>query len=426
MIATTIRRYFLVIGAAGIIGLAGLAPASRNAAAQTSYTQPSLADTGLVASSSGAGGSAYINRDLVDAIPLLDHLDEYVVDILNQFAHSEVGLEFELGILIRIATNYAEAIPDDVDGAVRGVEAAIAEYRQQRVLASLLDDPDGIVGKTLTRLEAYNRNGQFAQGRWLLHYVRQENRELALDYPARFQRLLDASHLQARLEFRPQDAANLEKQRLRLYREGFSTLLNVQRQFAEEAHVKGLRYDAYVAFELNRQLIARAKSSHQRGIALNELANVLRALGEMDSGTERLDEAVLTYNAALKDSNLFNDPLDWATSQHNLGYTYWLISTRDSARARRTLIQSIRAYRSASELRNPQENAAQWGLTQNNLGVSYYDLGVISSGTQDLILAIEAFNQALSVLGPDAALRQVTLANLTNATNLLNARSSEN
>ena len=126
MIATTIRRYFLVIGAAGIIGLAGLAPASRNAAAQTSYTQPSLADTGLVASSSDAGGSAYINRDLVDAIPLLDHLDDYVVDILNRFAHSEVGLEFELGILIRIATNYAEAIPDDVDGAVRGVEAAIS------------------------------------------------------------------------------------------------------------------------------------------------------------------------------------------------------------------------------------------------------------------------------------------------------------
>jgi hypothetical protein len=49
------------------------------------------------------------------------------------------------------------------------------------------------------------------------------------------------------------------------------------------------------AIELARRMIATAKDSTERGTATNLLGNALWRLGERESGTERLEEAVATY-----------------------------------------------------------------------------------------------------------------------------------
>ncbi len=48
-----------------------------------------------------------------------------------------------------------------------------------------------------------------------------------------------------------------------------------------------------------------------------------RALGERESGTARLDEAVAAYREALKEWTRERVPLDWATTQNNLGNALW-------------------------------------------------------------------------------------------------------
>ena len=51
----------------------------------------------------------------------------------------------------------------------------------------------------------------------------------------------------------------------------------------------------------------------------NNLGNALRRLGERESGTARLEEAVTAYRAALEEMTRERVPLDWAMTQNNLG-----------------------------------------------------------------------------------------------------------
>ena len=47
--------------------------------------------------------------------------------------------------------------------------------------------------------------------------------------------------------------------------------------------------------------------------------HALEALGERESGTARLEEAVAAYRAALEERTRERVPLDWAATQNNLG-----------------------------------------------------------------------------------------------------------
>jgi hypothetical protein len=51
----------------------------------------------------------------------------------------------------------------------------------------------------------------------------------------------------------------------------------------------------------------------------NNLGAALQTLGERESGTARLDEAVAAYRAALQEWTRERVPLDWAATQNNLG-----------------------------------------------------------------------------------------------------------
>ena len=51
----------------------------------------------------------------------------------------------------------------------------------------------------------------------------------------------------------------------------------------------------------------------------NNLGTALSTLGERESGTARLEEAVAAYRAALQERTRERLPLDWAATQNNLG-----------------------------------------------------------------------------------------------------------
>ncbi len=65
-------------------------------------------------------------------------------------------------------------------------------------------------------------------------------------------------------------------------------------------------------------------------------------LGERESGTARLEEAVAAYRAALKERTRDRVPLDWAMTQNNLGNALLRLGERESGTAR--LEQAVAAY----------------------------------------------------------------------------------
>ena len=67
----------------------------------------------------------------------------------------------------------------------------------------------------------------------------------------------------------------------------------------------------------------------------NNFGNALATLGERESGTGRLEQAVATYRAALEERTRERVPLEWAASVGNQGVALMLIADRanDAGRA---------------------------------------------------------------------------------------------
>ncbi len=125
----------------------------------------------------------------------------------------------------------------------------------------------------------------------------------------------------------------------------------------------------------------------------NNLGNVLRTLGQRESGTERLELAVATYRDALKEWTREIVPLDWAMTQNNLGNALTTIGQRESGTER--LDQAVAACQEALKERTREMVPLQWAATQNNLGNALLTLGERESGTERLELAVAAYRDVL-------------------------------
>ena len=64
---------------------------------------------------------------------------------------------------------------------------------------------------------------------------------------------------------------------------------------------KGIAFDTTVAIHLAKCSVRIAGSSDQKGAALNDLGIALKTLGQRETGTERLEQAVEAYTDALKE-----------------------------------------------------------------------------------------------------------------------------
>ncbi|MFM9099888.1 MAG: tetratricopeptide repeat protein, partial [Cyanobium sp.] len=114
----------------------------------------------------------------------------------------------------------------------------------------------------------------------------------------------------------------------------------------------------------------------------NNLGAVLGGLGERESGTERLEEAVAAYREALKEYTRERVPLDWAMTQNNLGNALGRLGERESGTER--LEEAVAAYREALKERTRERVPLDWATTQNNLGAVLGGLGERESGTERL------------------------------------------
>jgi tetratricopeptide (TPR) repeat protein len=66
----------------------------------------------------------------------------------------------------------------------------------------------------------------------------------------------------------------------------------------------------------------------------NNLGNALMNLAEWESGTRRLEEAVIAYREALKERTRERVPLQWAATQNNPGITLRVLGQRERGTGR--------------------------------------------------------------------------------------------
>ena len=125
----------------------------------------------------------------------------------------------------------------------------------------------------------------------------------------------------------------------------------------------------------------------------NNLGTALATLGERESGTARLEEAVTAYRDALQERTRERVPLDWATTQNNLGNALRRSGNARAARRgwRRRSTPIATRCRNATRERVPLD----WAMTQNNLGTALWTLGERESGTARLEEAVDAYRDAL-------------------------------
>ncbi|MBN1868649.1 tetratricopeptide repeat protein, partial [Candidatus Sumerlaeota bacterium] len=125
----------------------------------------------------------------------------------------------------------------------------------------------------------------------------------------------------------------------------------------------------------------------------NNLGNALFRLGERESGTKRLEEAVTAYREALEVWTRERVPLQWATTQNNLGNALARLGERESGTKR--LEEAVTAYREGLREFTRERVPLDWAMTQNNLGNALRALGERESGTERLEEAVAAYREAL-------------------------------
>jgi tetratricopeptide (TPR) repeat protein len=105
----------------------------------------------------------------------------------------------------------------------------------------------------------------------------------------------------------------------------------------------------------------------------HNLGLALFGLGERESGTARLEEAVSAYCEALEERRRERVPLDWAMTQNSLGNALTRLGERESGTAR--FEEAVSAYRHALTEWTRERVPLQWAATQNNLGQAFRALG---------------------------------------------------
>ena len=190
---------------------------------------------------------------------------------------------------------------------------------------------------------------------------------------------------------------------------------NALHTLGERESVSDRLEQAVAAYEAALRIYTRERAPLQWATTQNNLGNTLQTLGERESGTARLERAVVTYEAALQVHTRERAPLQWATMQNNLGIALQTLGERESGPTR--LEQAVTAYEAALQERTRERVPLDWATTQNNLGTALAVLGRRENGTARLERAVAAYEAALQ----EYTRERVPLAWATTQNNLGNA-----
>jgi len=326
-------------------------------------------------------------------------LDLLVRDYAQEAARGRAIAE---GFIREMSQRVAGDAALDLDGMKQAVRNAIEIYEKEIAGRPVETNLDDIVSRALARAKEQVDRGQSALARATLRRAAEEMRREEEERRERYAAGVTALYAQARdiaLAGYDGDAAVAAIVALGHAVHGanpatFAEFLRSEAQaLYEYGRDRGSNVHLVAAIALRRELLSRAAAGDDRGAAGNNLGIALATLGERESGTARLEEAVKAYRAALEERRRERVPLQWAKTQNNLGNALLSLGRRESGTAR--LEEAAAAYRAALEERTRERVPLDWATTQNNLGAALRARGERESGTARLGEAVAAFSAAL-------------------------------
>ena len=283
--------------------------------------------------------------DFEQAITELERAVQVAVDVIARGERGTNDDAFVNAVLARVADKVRN---DDLDGGAGAIDEALAELEAKHRRSQVVLLEEGVKVDTLRRD--------------------------AVAVARRIEMIVAADHPTDRPAWLPEFQARYD-------------------EFEADGDAKGINFSLAVAIELARRKHATARDTNERGDALDLLGNALWRLGERESGTAQLEEAVAAFRAALTERTRERVPLDWARTQGNLGGA--LVRLGERGRGTTRLEEAVDAFREALKELTRERVPVDWATAQNNLGNALATLGQRESGTTRLKEAVDAFREAL-------------------------------
>ena len=336
-----------------------------------------------------------------DTAAIRAQLDAVVKTVMSQdrerLHEAGISRELVLGLARQLKPEEALSFEQAVMEVRAAVETAIKVVEEGKRGSNLGEFVDSVLKRIAERTLVQDFEGAASEADRAFADWQRGEEERRAELTAAGIRLLEAGIEQDRLrrDFRSAAAriaaaVDLEHQDPEAR---FAALRQRQDALYMEGRDKGINASLEVAIEIVRIEADRANGAEQQGLARDDLGNALRVLGERESGTARLEEAVVAFRAAPEERPRERVPLDWALAQNNLGNVLQALGLRESGTAR--LEEAVAAYRAALEERTRERVPLDWAMTQNNLGSALQALGERESGTARLEEAVAAYRAAL-------------------------------
>ena len=357
-------------------------------------------------------------------------LDLLVEDYAEQTARERDVAE---GFIREMAKRVAGDRGLDFDGMKQAVRNAIEIYEKEIAGRPVETDLDDIVGRALTRAKEQVDRGQSRLARATLRSaaeaMRREEEERRERYVASATLLYNRERDIALASYDGEAAAEAIVALAGIFHgsdaAAMAAFLKSEAETLEEhGRDRGSNVHLAALIALRRRLLELALTDDERGAARHNLGRALQRLGERESGTARLEEAVAAYRTALEERTRERVPLDWARTQTNLGAALKTLGGRESGTAR--LEEAVVVYRAALQELTRERVPLQWAATQNNLGLALETLGERESGTARLEEAVAAYRAALEEWTRERVPLDwaMTQSNLGNALETLGERES--
>ena len=169
-------------------------------------------------------------------------------------------------------------------------------------------------------------------------------------------------------------------------------------------HPFGVRADnlrrAVVAYEQALRFYTPNKEPLDYATTQNNLGVAYHDLSEVEERADNLRRAMAAYQQALRFYTPEADPLNYAMTQCNLGTVY-----SDMAQVEEradNLQRAVAAYQQALRFYTPEADPLNYALTQCNLGAAYRSLSAVEERAENLQRAVAAYQQALRFFTPEA------------------------
>ena len=227
--------------------------------------------------------------------------DQLVAAMSREVARSAEAAGMQRGLIIMLAQRLKPEERLDFDLAVRELERAVEVALEVIATGESGSNDDAFVDRVLARVSERIRNNDLDGG---VRSVDEALAELDDQHRRSKVRLLEEG---VKLDILRRDAPSLAR-RIELVvaiehasdRPAWQPAFRARYdEFRAEGETRGINFSLVVAIELARRLVATARDAGERGAAGNLLGTALSVLGERESGTARLEEAVAAYRAAL-------------------------------------------------------------------------------------------------------------------------------